>query len=118
MFGHAHDLAMHLSTPSRAAGFLELERASVSWFVSVDAADLPPAARAAGAAAHRELRIDGEEIDLSEGFSELHTRVYQDILEGRGLGLREARPAIELLSRIRQSEVQPRRGLPHPLLSS
>jgi UDP-N-acetyl-2-amino-2-deoxyglucuronate dehydrogenase len=107
---------MHLSTPSRAAGFLELERARVSWFLSVEAADLPPAGRA-GAAAHRELRIDGEEIDLSEGFSELHTRVYQDILEGRGLGLSEARPAIELSSRIRQCEVQPRRGVPHPLLS-
>jgi UDP-N-acetyl-2-amino-2-deoxyglucuronate dehydrogenase len=117
LFGPVEDVVTHLSTPSRAAGFLELERARVSWFVSVDAADLPQAARAAGAPAHRELRIDGEEIDLSEGFSELHTRVYQDILEGRGLGLPEARPAIALLSRIRQSEVEPRRGVLHPLLS-
>jgi len=117
LFGPARDVAMHLSTPSRAAGFLELERARVSWFLSVDAADLPPAARAAGAAAHRELSVDGEEIDLSEGFSELHTRVYQDILEGRGLGLAEARPAIELSYRIRQSGVQPSRGVLHPLLA-
>jgi UDP-N-acetyl-2-amino-2-deoxyglucuronate dehydrogenase len=114
LFGPMHEAAVQLSTPSRAAGTLELEQASVQWFLSVDHADLPTESRASGSAAYRHLRIDDEELNLSNGFSELHTRVYQDILEGRGLGLEAARPAIELAHRIRQTPPRTADGSSHP----
>jgi UDP-N-acetyl-2-amino-2-deoxyglucuronate dehydrogenase len=101
LFGPAHELAVQLSTPARAKGTLELEWASVEWFLSVDAEDAPRELRGGSPVAQRRLSVDGEELDLSDGFSELHTRVYADILAGKGLGLADARPAIELAHRIR-----------------
>jgi UDP-N-acetyl-2-amino-2-deoxyglucuronate dehydrogenase len=71
----------------------------------VDAGDVPRELREPSPSAHRRLRVDGEELDLSDGFSELHSRVYADILAGKGLGLADARPAIELAHRIRQTEL-------------
>jgi UDP-N-acetyl-2-amino-2-deoxyglucuronate dehydrogenase len=118
LFGAAHEVGLQISTPSRAQGTLELEWASVQWFLSVDAADVPSEPRAPAAAACRRLVIDDEAIDLSEGFSELHTRVYADILAGRGLGLADARPAIELLHRMRQCEVSASRGTPPPRVTT
>jgi UDP-N-acetyl-2-amino-2-deoxyglucuronate dehydrogenase len=114
LFGPVHEAVVHLSTPSRAAGTLELERAAVQWFLSVDPADVPLEQRASGSAAYRRLRVGDEELNLSDGFSELHTRVYQDILDGRGLGLAAARPAIELAHRIRQCPVTSPDGSSHP----
>lgn len=118
LFGAAHELGVQLRSPSRAQGTLELEQASVQWFLSLDAADLPAEPRAQAPTACRRLVIDGEEIDLSDGFSELHTRVYADILAGRGLGLADARPAIELLHRMRQCEVSAPRGTPPPRVTT
>lgn len=115
LFGPVHEVAVHLSTPSRAAGTLELEHAAVQWFLSVDPADVPVELRASGAA-YRRLRVDDDELDLSDGFSGLHTRVYRDILEGRGLGLDAARPAIELAHRIRQCAVASPDDSSHPLV--
>ncbi len=115
LFGPAEATALHLSTPARAAGTLELRAASVQWFLSVDPDDLPREAREGAAVACRRLSVDEEELDLSDGFAELHTRVYAEILAGRGLGLAEARPAIELAHQIRRAEVVAARGA-HPLL--
>lgn len=112
LFGEAHELGVDFSTVSRAQGSLELEWASVQWLLSVDAADVPLEPRAPTATACRRLVVDDEAIDLSDGFSELHTRVYADILAGKGLGLHEARPAIELAHRMRQCEPSTARGTP------
>lgn len=114
LFGPAHEAAVQLLTPARAAGTLELEWASVQWFLSVDEGDVPADVRAAGQRTFRRLSVDEDEINLSVGFSELHTRVYQDILAGRGLRLGQARPAIELSHRIRRCEVTPPGRASHP----
>lgn len=117
MFGQAHAWEVHLASPSRMSGRLELEWASVTWFLSVDGADLPRRSIEAGMPAYRSLSIDGVEIDFSERFAELHTRVYEDILTGRGVGLAEARPAVDLAYQIRRSPVTSPAGSKHPLFA-
>lgn len=87
--------------PRRAAGTMQLERADVRWFLSIDRADLPGNAAAQGRTTFREITIDGERLDFTDGFTDLHTRVYEDVLQGRGCGIPAARPAIELVHRIR-----------------
>ena len=84
-----------------AAGVLELERASVNWKLSINYEHLPAEAKAAGKRTFRTLNMDGKEIEFSDGFTELHTKSYQSILEGKGFGLGDARPAIELAHQIR-----------------
>lgn len=116
LFGPTHESWVYLSTPSRMSGRLELERAGVNWFLSVDGSDLPADCNALGKTAYRSLMLDGVEVDLSEGFSDLHTRVYQDVLAGRGIGLAQAKPAIELVHRIRQTPVTSPKGAAHPQL--
>lgn len=116
LFGPAERSQVHLMTPRRMAGALELERARVRWFLSVEAADLPSGYLEDGKAAYRSITLDGREIEFSEGFTDLHTRVYEDILAGRGFGISEARPSIDLVYRIRTGEVVPHRGEGHPLL--
>lgn len=101
LFGKPERQEVHLREPRRMAGFLDLERARVRWFLSVNAADVPLARRAEGARTLRSLTIDGREVDFSSGFSDLHTRVYAEVLAGNGCGLREARPAIELAHAVR-----------------
>ena len=83
------------------SGTLELERADVEWLLSVDAADLPDEARAADMPTWRRLELDGEAFEFSGGFTDLHTRVYEDILAGGGFGLADARPAIDLVHALR-----------------
>jgi UDP-N-acetyl-2-amino-2-deoxyglucuronate dehydrogenase len=116
LFGPAHEERVHWSGPSKMSGSLELEWASVQWFLSVDAADLPPGYLERGKSAFRSITLDGQELEFSPQFVDLHTRVYQDILEGRGLGLDAARGAIELVHRIRHCPVSwPATGR-HPFL--
>lgn len=116
LFGEAGRIEVHLHEPRRMSGFVELERARVRWFLSVDEQDLPESARAAGKFAHRSMTLDGEEIEFSDGFTDLHTRVYREILAGNGFGIDDARPAIELVHRINTVEVQTT-GSVHPNLA-
>lgn len=90
---------------SRIAGELELERADVRWLLSVDSADLPADALASGRKTFRSITIDGEEVEFSEGFTELHTEVYRRTLSGNGFGLADARPSIELVHGLRSISV-------------
>jgi UDP-N-acetyl-2-amino-2-deoxyglucuronate dehydrogenase len=108
LFGKPEDYALHLGTPGRMAGWIELERANVRWFLSVDRNDLPESVRADNRAAFRSLTLDGEEIVFSDQFTELHTQVYRDVLEGRGFGIKDARPAIQLVHDIRTHEISGR----------
>jgi UDP-N-acetyl-2-amino-2-deoxyglucuronate dehydrogenase len=116
LFGATHEAHVHLSTAARMGGRLELESATVNWFLSVDKADLPAGYLEAGKPAYRSLTLDGQEIEFSEGFGDLHTLVYRDILNGGGFGLEDAKPAIELVHRIRQTPVTPASAGSHPLL--
>lgn len=117
LFGNSERSVVHLRTPERVAGRLELGGATVRWFLSVDANDLPEDCRKRGKFAHRSLTMDGEEFEFSEGFTDLHTLVYKDILAGGGFGIEDARPSIALVHDIRQAEVRSAsEGEVHPLL--
>jgi len=113
VFGSPTASIVHLRDSRRAAGFLTCNGAAIRWFVSIDRNDLPPAAK--GRSTFRAIAIDGEAVDFTDGFVDLHTRSYEEIMAGRGYGLEEARPAIELASAIRSAEIEPHRGERHPL---
>jgi UDP-N-acetyl-2-amino-2-deoxyglucuronate dehydrogenase len=116
LFGDVGECRIHLSDSRRMAGFLELQRARVRWFLSVDAADLPFETQPGGRSTYRSITIDGEEIEFTDGFTDLHTRVYEKTLSGEGFGIEEARPAIELGHLIRTTPVSSNDEKRHPLL--
>ncbi|MFN4074048.1 MAG: Gfo/Idh/MocA family protein [Thermus sp.] len=116
-FGRVEALEVHLRTPTTVAGYLELERAQVRWFLSIDPRFLPQEVQARGQRTYRSIRIEGEEVEFSEGFTDLHTEVYRRTLAGEGFGLEEARPGIEVTARVRRAEVVvPRPGVRHAFL--
>lgn len=117
LFGAAESSQLHLRLPRKMAGTLELERARVKWFLSTDERDLPAECREQGQFAHRSMTLDGQEIEFSRGFTDLHTRVYEEILAGRGTGIADARPAIELVHAINRGETVSYGPGAHPLLS-
>ncbi len=102
IFGHPSSSRVMAKTQTCAAGALELERASVKWFLSVDRAHLPP--QAGSKTTFRSLKIDGEEFEFSEGFTDLHVVVYKSILGGMGYGLNDVSPAIRIVEGIRHME--------------
>lgn len=117
LFGPAGEVKLHHADEKRMSGYVELENACVRWFLSVDVNDLPDATREKGKTTYRSITVDGQEIEFSDGFTDLHTRVYEEILAGRGFGIQDARPSIELTYRIRTSDVSPVDQLAHPKLS-
>lgn len=117
IFGEVKHHEVHLSEDARTAGFLELEKANVHWFLSVDRDDLPVEAVTAGKSTYRSITVDGEAFEFSEGFTDLHTIVYQEILAGRGFGLEDARPSINLVYELRNATPTPiDKSHAHPLL--
>ncbi|HET7143736.1 MAG TPA: Gfo/Idh/MocA family oxidoreductase [Anaerolineales bacterium] len=116
LFGSVNGIKVHYSDDSRMSGFIELEHARVRWFLSVDSSDLPFPVKAGGKATYRSITVDGREIEFSEGFTDLHTRVYEETLAGRGFGIKDARPSIELTYAIRTAEISPKDDMAHPLL--
>jgi UDP-N-acetyl-2-amino-2-deoxyglucuronate dehydrogenase len=117
LFGSVEHSEVHLRRADKMAGRLELQRANVRWFLSLDGGDLPAAAAGKGQTAYRSLQIDGQNVEFSEGFTDLHTRVYEEILAGRGYGMADARDAIQAVYDIRKAEVVTPRGNGHPLLA-
>ena len=117
VFGAVENMEVHVRRPDTVSGVLELERARVRWFLSLNEEFLPESVRKAGKAAFRSLTLDGEKIDFSEGFTELHTRVYEAILRGNGLGIADARPSIQMVYNIRHDEIVTPHGNAHFLLS-
>ncbi len=102
LFGPARRERVYLSDQKRMSGTLELERANVRWFLSVAPADVKRAGLDSRGYTHRSMLIDGESVDFSDGFSGLHTRVYEAILGGSGLGIEDARPSVELTHRLKR----------------
>lgn len=115
IFGALHRNVVHLNAHDRAAGFLEFERARVRWFLSINADTLPPEVQARGGRTYRSITIGDEAFEFSEGFTELHTLSYQDVLQGGGFGLEEARTAIEMVHHIRNATPIGLHGEYHPM---
>lgn len=116
VFGDLQGNIVHCNEPTRAAGYLEYEKARVRWFLSVDVNDVPADARAAGKRTFRAITVDGEDFEFSDGFTELHNRSYEEILAGRGYGLEANRCAITTVSQIRNAALAPLTGDYHPFL--
>jgi UDP-N-acetyl-2-amino-2-deoxyglucuronate dehydrogenase len=105
LFGKAGDVRVHLSDEERMSGFLELEHARVRWYLSVDHNDLPYSVTPGVRSTYRSIIIDGQEVEFTEGFTDLHTRVYEETLAGRGFCIDDARASIELVYQIRNTPI-------------
>ena len=113
VFGQTTKNIAHLHDDDRAAGYLECGRAKIRWFLSIDRNDLPESAQGKKTT-YRSITLDGEEIEFSEGFTDLHTRSYEEILAGNGYGVEEVRPSVELVSALRSKPIELRAGEQHP----
>jgi UDP-N-acetyl-2-amino-2-deoxyglucuronate dehydrogenase len=118
IFGDAKRNIVHLSEPNKAAGYLELENARVRWFLSIDYNDIPESIRKTGKRTFRSITVEGEEIEFSEGFGDLHTQTYKEILEGKGFGLKDARQSVETAYTIRNAKPVGLTGDYHPILKT
>lgn len=105
LFGDLEKNEVHIMENDICAGYLELEKAKVKWVLSIDKNKLPEAAKREGKYTYRSITMDGEEIEFSGGFTDLHTRVYEDILNGKGYGIQDARNAIQIVHDIRTTDV-------------
>ncbi|MCL4135952.1 UNVERIFIED_CONTAM: hypothetical protein GTU68_010674 [Idotea baltica] len=114
IFGNVKQNIVHLHTHDRAAGYLEFEKARVRWFLSIDYDVIPDEIKKTGQRTYRSITVDNEEIEFSGGFTELHTKSYEKILSGEGFGLSDARQSIEIVQKIRNSELSPLTGDYHP----
>jgi len=118
IFGQVREMQVHLSQPTRASGVLMLERATVRWFLSLEKADIPEAQRAQGKTTFRSLTVGGEAVEFSDGFADLHTAVYRNILAGGGCGIEDARSSVTLAHDIREAApVTGDSALVHPLVA-
>jgi len=113
IFGANTMNVVHHRGDDAAAGYMEFERARVRWVLSINRTHLP-AHTPEGQTTHRSITVNGEEIEFSGGFTDLHTASYQNILDGNGYGLDAARTSIELVSHIRTAPIEPGRGEQHP----
>lgn len=115
IFGPPQLNIVHLRQSDVAAGYLELKKARVRWFLSLRFEDLPPEVRIAGKRSYRCIKINGEPFDFTDGFQDLHTRVYEEVLKGNGFTLDENRNAINIVYEIRKAELKPGYGELHPM---
>ena len=114
IFGSVKQNVCHVSDEDKAAGFLELERARVRWFLSVNYDLIPDYIKATGQRTYRSITVEGEEIEFSGGFTDLHTKSYEAVLEGNGFGLMEAKTSIDIVHDIRNSTPVGLKGDYHP----
>ncbi|MCX6170662.1 MAG: Gfo/Idh/MocA family oxidoreductase [Ignavibacteriales bacterium] len=117
LFGGVVNSEVHLSNQNKMSGLLELQNANVVWYLSIDENDLPKEIKLQNKPTYRSIIVDDKEIEFTDGFSDLHTKVYGEILSGRGLGIIDARPSIEAVYNIRFAKVSENKNLIHPLLS-
>ncbi|WGM40030.1 Gfo/Idh/MocA family oxidoreductase [Caulobacter sp. NIBR1757] len=117
VFGDLVRNVVHYRAADRAAGYLEYERARVRWFLSINIDDVPPAVREKQST-FRSITVDGEEIEFSDGFTDLHTASYREVIAGRGFSLAEVRPSIATVAHIRNAPLEPDEGEAHPFLAT
>ncbi len=114
LFGGVQKNIVHLSDSRRAGGMLELENAVVSWFLSSQKEDLPAEVQKVGKPTFRSITVNGEEIQFSEGFTDLHTKVYEETLKGNGFTIDDARQSIKLVYDIRNTKIDQNGEYLHP----
>lgn len=116
IFGDVKSSTVHAYEADKAAGFLQLERARVRWYLSLDSDDIPLVAKEKGMRTYRSITIEGEEIEFSDGFTNLHTETYKHILNGGGFGIDVAKPCILLTHDLRNATPIGKKGDYHPFL--
>jgi len=116
VFGTLQKTILHHRSADATAGYLEYEKARVRWVLSINRDHLPEQTPA-GQPTYRSITVDGEEIEFSAGFTDLHTESYKEVNKGSGFGLETLRPSIELVTNIRSAPVEPNLGEQHPDLS-
>ena len=116
LFGPVVESRVHHATQGKMSGFLELATARVRWFLSLDPADLPFEVKPGQKSTYRSIRIDGQELEFTDGFGDLHTRIYEEVLAGKGFGIQDTRPSIELVYRIRTAKISAWDETAHPYL--
>ena len=114
IFGNVEENIVHLKIPDANSGTLRLKNANVRWFLSVNYDYLPKDVRLQGQTTFRSITVDGDEIEFSGGFKDLHTRSYEEVLKGDGFGLDDAYGSIDIVSQIRKIEPIGLRGEYHP----
>ena len=118
IFGEKKMLVVHHRDNHVVSGYLELEKARVRWFLSVDSEYLPDEIKAKGQTTYRSIQIAGDELEFTGGFTDLHTESYKNILAGNGFGLDQAKPSIEMVHFIRNAEVvTTMKDCEHPFIS-
>lgn len=115
IFGAVQESVVHVHTHDRAAGFLQLEKARVKWFLSINADTLPGEIKNKGIRTFRSITMDEKEIEFSEGFTDLHTLSYQEILNGNGFSVNDTINSIEVVHHIREAKPVGLQGDYHPL---
>lgn len=115
LFGEVKTNIVHLHTHDRAAGYLEFSKARVRWFLSINANTLPDTVKAKGLTTYRSLVLEGEEIEFSDGFADLHTKAYHAIVNSNGYGIADALPSIHIAHYIRHAQAVGLQGDYHPL---
>ena len=116
VFGPVQEVRLHSMTPMKAAGYLEFANARVRWFLSIDRSDLPATATDAGKTTFRNVTINSQDLEFSDGFVDLHTQSYAHILDGDGYPVSEARQAIEIVEYMRHMDVTVGGSDRHPIL--
>jgi UDP-N-acetyl-2-amino-2-deoxyglucuronate dehydrogenase len=118
VFGKVKENIVHILNDNKAAGLLKLEHANIRWFLSIDYDDIPADLRKAGKRTYRSLLMGNQEIEFSEGFTDLHTEMYRKILAGRGFNLMDARQSIDIVYHIRNNKPVGLKGDYHPMLKT
>ena len=117
---HHHELDLEekklfYRSDTKEVGWLEFQNAEVRWFLSIDLEDVPEEIRAKGQSTYRSVCIDGSELEFSEGFTDLHRKSYEMIVNGNGFGVEEAETAIRIVSALRDMREETEKELTHPL---
>jgi len=115
LFGKVHNSEVHISQKDCTGGFIELENANITWFLSINKNHLPAGVNYLETPSFRSIKIDGKEIEFTKGFTDLHTKTYEDILSGGGFGIKESRPSIQLVYEVRNQPITKKSDTVHPL---
>ena len=113
IFGEVQENVVHLRAKDKSSGYLEFKNARVRWFLSINEQDLPVHIQEKGQRTYRSITIDDEELEFSSGFTDLHTKSYERILNGKGFGMQEAQKSIQIVHDIRNTSIS-KKGNLHP----